>query len=213
VRKSIVLLAVVALTAALAAPAAKADSDPASDTLLVQDAYLPVEPPLGKAYQDAIRHLAVTTRKARYIVKVAIIATPNDLGLVPQLFNKPQNYAAYLGREISFNTKNPLLVVMPAGYGVYNTGAREQAAIKGLKPPGSSLDALGKAALDGMARMATAAGHPVQAPAVKGSGGGGGTSPAVIFGVPVVLLALAGLLASLKRRGSEEEEHQGAAAP
>jgi hypothetical protein len=203
------MLILAALLAALVAPStARADSDPASDTLLLQDVFLPVEPPLSSSLAGAIRGLAATTKKAGYPIKVAIIATPNDLGLVPQLFGKPQYYAGYLGREIDFNKKNNLLVVMPAGYGTNNVAPNVARALSGLKPPGSSLDKIGRSTLDAMVRLSTAAGHPVKAPSVSG-GGSSGTSPALIFGVPVLLLALAGALAALRRRGEDDEEGDG----
>jgi hypothetical protein len=211
VRRLAATLAVVLLGAALAAPApASADSDPASDTLLLADVFFPVEPPLPQSYSNAIRSLAATMKKSGYPVKVAIIATANDLGLVPQLFNKPQAYAPYLGREIAFNTKKPLLVVMPVGYGTYSVAPNVAAAVTKLKAPGSDLQSMGKGTIDAMAAMAQAAGHPVKKPSVSGGGGSGGTSPAIIFGVPVLILALAGLLAALKRRSDEKRE---AAAP
>lgn len=203
------MLVVAALMAALVAPAtARADSDPASDTLLLQDVFLPVEPAMSSSMAGAIRKLAATTKRSGYPIKVAIIATPNDLGLVPQIFGKPQDYAGYLGREIDFNKKNNLLVVMPAGYGTNNIPPKVAGAIEGLKPPGSSLDKIGQSTLDAMARLSTAAGHPVKSPKVAG-GGSSGTSPAVIFGVPVLLLALAGALMALKRRGENDDEDEG----
>jgi hypothetical protein len=199
------MLAVAALAVALAAPsAARADSDPASDTLLLQDVFLPVEPALSQSDASAIRKLAATMKKAGYPLKVAIIATPNDLGLVPQIFGKPQYYAGYLGREIDFNKKNNLLVVMPAGYGTNNVAPNVARALSGLKPPGSNLDQMARSTVDAMSRLSKAAGHPVKAPDVGGGSGSGGTSPAVIFGVPVILLALAGALAALRRRGEDE---------
>src|SRR5438046_9017529 len=85
------------LVTVLAAPAAaRADSDPASDTLLLQDVFFPVQPPLPQTYANAIPGLAVTMKEAGYPIKVAIIATPNDLGLVPQLVNNPASHAPHL---------------------------------------------------------------------------------------------------------------------
>jgi hypothetical protein len=208
------ILAIAALAVAVAAPApASADSDPASDTLLLADVFLPVQPPLQQGYAKAIRNLAATMKRSGYPVKVAIIATQNDLGLVPQLFNKPQAYAPYLGREIAFNTKKPLLVVMPAGYGTYSVAPNVAAAVSRLKPPGATLDTIGKGTLDAMVAMAQAAGHPVKKPTVSGAGGSASTSPAIIFGVPVLLLALAGGLAALRRRGETSAGERETAAP
>jgi hypothetical protein len=53
---------------------------------------------------------------------VAVVAGPYDLGSVPSLFGKPQKYADFLGQEDFYFFKDPLLVVMPQGYGLYNHG-------------------------------------------------------------------------------------------
>src|SRR3954449_3376835 len=109
-RRPLRTLAAAAMVMGLLVPSvARADSDPASDTLLLQDVFLPVDPPFPKQDANAIRGLAATMKKSGYPIKVAIIGTPNDLGLVPQIFGKPQEYAGYLGREIDFNKKNNLL--------------------------------------------------------------------------------------------------------
>jgi hypothetical protein len=200
------MLVTAALVAALALPAAAlADSDPASDTLLLQDAYLPIQPPFSKSDAAAVRGLAATMKKAGFPLKVAVIATPNDLGLVPQIFGKPQAYAGYLGREIDFNKKNQLLVVMPAGYGTNDVAPNVARALNGLKPPGAGVDKLAQGTVDAMTTLSKAAGHPVKKPTVSG-GGSSSTSPAIIFGVPVLLLLLAGLLAAQRRRGEGERE-------
>jgi hypothetical protein len=199
------LLPVLAVTAALAiAPtAAQADGDPASDVLLLQDVYLPYAPgvpgPLGKT----ITNLLKTTRKAGFPLKVAIIAGPKDLGAVPQFFGKPQQYAPFLQSEIAFNSKKPLLVVMPAGYGAAALPKGSETGLQGLDPPKSANgEDLGRSAIGAIVQLAAAAGHPVPKPNLPSSGGGGGgsTSPLIVFGVPVALLALGGVLAALRRR-------------
>jgi hypothetical protein len=195
----------IALTLALLAlpSAARADGDPASDVLLVQDVYSPYQPKLSKPVLDALTATLKRARVAGYPLKVAIIATKNDLGAVPQFFGRPQPYALFLEREIAFNQKKPLLVVMQAGYGSAEAGAKAAATLKGLKPPtGADGDTLGRAAIDATLALAKANGHPLPAPKVAagGSSGGGGTSPAIIFGVPVALLALGGALAAIRAR-------------
>ena len=122
----------------------------------------------SKSDAAAIRGLAATMKKAGYPIKVAIVATPNDLGLVPQIFGKPQYYAGYLGREIDFNKKNQLLVVMPAGYGTNNVPPKVAAALNGLKPPGSKVGDIASSTVDAMARLSKAAGHPVVGDRVYG---------------------------------------------
>jgi hypothetical protein len=199
------LLPVLAIAAALAlAPAtASADGDPASDYLLTQDVYLPlppgVPPDLGRTITDLLKE----TRKAGFPLKVAIIAAPKDLGAVPQYFNRPQSYAPFLESEIAFNTKKPLLIVMPIGYGVAALPKGTGSALQGFAPPKSaSGEDLGRAAVGAIVKLSKAAGHPVPAPKIPtASGGDGGeTSPLLVFGVPVALLALGGALAALRRR-------------
>lgn len=189
---------------ALVPAGARADGDPASDVLLLQDVYLPYAPgvpaPLGKTITDLLK----TTRKAGFPLKVAIIADARDLGAVPQYFGKPQSYAPFLESEIAFNSKKPLLTVMPEGFGVAAMPAGTENALKGLDPPNTADgEKLGRATVTAIVKLSEAAGHPVPTPKLPkaGSGGGGGsTSPLIVFGVPVALLALGGLLAAVRRR-------------
>jgi hypothetical protein len=194
---------VVVASLALLPATARADGDPASDYLLTQDVYLPyapgVPPDLGRTITDLLKD----TRKAGFPLKVAIIAAPKDLGAVPQYFGRPEAYAPFLESEIAFNTKKPLLTVMPAGYGVAALPKGAESALAGLAPPKSAQgEDLGRAAVTAIVKLSKAAGHPVPTPQIpKASGGGGGdTSPLLVFGVPVALLALGGALAALRRR-------------
>ena len=198
------LITVLVLVAALALPqAASADGDPASDVLLLQDVFVPYAPGVPKPLENTITTLLKTTRKAGFRLKVAIIAKPQDLGAVPQYFGRPQEYAPFLEREIAFNSSKALLVVMPSGYGGASLPPGADKGLQGLAPPKSAGGTdLGRAAIKAIVTLSKAAGHPVPTPKLpSGSGGGGGgTSPIVIFGVPVVLLALGGLLATLRQR-------------
>src|SRR3954466_586141 len=115
------LTAVAALALALALPAgAQANGDPASDELLVAGVYLPFQPKPSATAATAIKVLLRRTKEAGYPLHVAIIASPGDLGDVPEYFGQPQRYADFLFPEISFQVKGPLLVVMPSGYGSHN---------------------------------------------------------------------------------------------
>jgi hypothetical protein len=199
-RHALTCLCVFVATLIAAAPAL-ADGDPASDVLPLQDVYLPYSPQVSPPVASALRKLLKETRAAGYPVKVAVIATPTDLGAVPDLFGQAQRYAAFLGNEISFNSHDTLLVVMPSGYGAVNLPAHATGALQGLAAPaGANPDTLAKAAIAAVVRLAQVAGHPVAAPKISGGSSGGGTSPAVVFGAPVALLALAGLLMTLRRR-------------
>jgi len=207
-------LAIALTLALLVAPtAARADGDPASDVLLVQDVYSPYQPKVPKPVSDALTETLRKARVAGYPLKVAIIATRNDLGAVPQYFNRPAPYAQFLEREIAFNEKKPLLIVMPNGYGSAEAGAEAATALNGLTPAGTEDgDKLGRAAIDATLALAKANGHAVAAPRIGESGSsGGGTSPAIVFGVPVVLLALGGALAAIRARqtpGRREDESE-----
>jgi hypothetical protein len=139
-------LAVLAI--ALSAPgAARADADPASDTLYLQSLFLPYnEKPSPEAEAQlvgAIEHAAAIGKP----VRVALIASPTDLGGVPQLFGKPVEYARFLDAELQFVYSGRVLVVMPQGAG-YAKGGRLVAnkAVDAARPaPGT----------DGMAKTAT----------------------------------------------------------
>ena len=146
-RAALVLLLVL-LALAAGGRAALADGDPASDVLVAQSVFLPYPPPsagAGAALQQEVA--AVTKRGDR--IKVAVIATPTDLGSVPSLFGKPSAYAAFLGQELGLSYAATLLVVMPAGFGVYDHGAStsaDDAALKSVAIPGASPDQLASAA-------------------------------------------------------------------
>ena len=126
------------------APSALADGDPASDVLLVKNVFLPYPAPSTAASNGLAA--AVTSAYARdHRVKVAVIATKTDLGSVPSLFNRPGDYAKFLGQELKLYYIGPLLIVMPAGYGVYDGGRStlsERKVLAGAHPSGSSADEL-----------------------------------------------------------------------
>jgi hypothetical protein len=141
--RSATVLAGLAIALA-AATAATADGDPASDTLLQQDVFLPFPAPsTGAAKALGLAVAAVYAKGDR--LKVAVIATPADLGAIPSLFGKPDDYAHFLGSELQFFYVGPLLVVMPAGFGIYDGGrdtSAEEKVLGGLHVQGSSPDDL-----------------------------------------------------------------------
>jgi hypothetical protein len=212
-RALLALLLGVAVLAA-AAPAALADADPPSDVLLLQSVYYPYQPPVSDKLRRTLDSVVAASQKAGYPVKVALVESAVDLGAIPQLFAKPAEYAPFLGREIAFKSKDPLLVIMPAGIATSNVSAKAQQAIQGIKIDASKQsDGLVAAAIEAVPKMATASGHPVAAVPIPSSGsgnkGGGSTSPLIVFGAPVLLVALAALVAALRRRGDDEEDDDG----
>jgi hypothetical protein len=125
----------VLVLAALTAPAARADGDPASDYLVAQNVFVGVELP----HRDAIAVLnaavaAVYAHGDR--IRVAVVATPADLGSIPSLFRRPIEYARFLGTELRGYYIGPLLVVMPGGFGIYDGGrsVAAEAAVLARRP-------------------------------------------------------------------------------
>jgi hypothetical protein len=102
----------------VAVPAAHADGDPASDFLLSQHVFYGADVDTGST---PARQLAVLTRDAdrkRFPIRVAVITQPYDLGAVQSLWRKPQQYASFLGQELSYSYRGRLLIVMPNGFGI-----------------------------------------------------------------------------------------------
>ena len=203
------LTALLCLTASLAAPAgALADGDPASDVLLIQDVYLPYSPQPSKALSSALTGLVAQVKRAGYPMKVALIQTRGDLGAYPELFGHPQRYAALLAREILFKVRRPhLLVVMPSGFAGLNLGPRALPALSAIAVDrNAQSDGLVRAALQGVAKVATLNGHPTKVPAVRpqatGRSSGGGSRHTALYvaaGV-VVLLGIALVAVSVRVR-------------
>jgi MYXO-CTERM domain-containing protein len=177
-----------------------ANGDPASDVLLAQDVFYPYEPKVGSALEAALeRTLRVAAREAGLHLKVAIIARPEELGVVPQLFGHPQAYAQFLDREISFNQPQQLLVVMPAGF-----GAMPASLAKGLA--GVPVDqhqrsfGLTRSAILAVVALARSQGHPIATPLISPSSSSSSPPALLVYGLPALLLALAGLVLTRRRR-------------
>ncbi len=208
---------VVALTAlagcvvALTPSNAWADADPASDYLLVAPVFYPYQPPTSPPIRKALES-ELTALKAKGLnLKVAILNDPTDLGGVSNLWNMPAAYAKFLDSEISFNQKQPLLVVMPAGFGT--AGAGSSGTLGGLVPDGAhGPDGLSQSAITAVQRIARDSGRPLPVIAIPTAGSshrGGGASPLLTFGAPVILVVLvAGATATRRRRSAGAEDHE-----
>jgi hypothetical protein len=196
------LLTVLLVAGALGAAGARADGDPASDTLLGENVFYPYAPPVSHDAETALNAETKAAARAGFPIKVALIGRPLDLGVIPDLFGKPQAYAKFLDQEISFQHLQPLLVVMAAGYGVQGLPPAATAAVSGLhRPNGTSPTALAEAAMTAVSRLAAAAGHPVKGvPGVGGGGSSGGSSLPLIIGLVVAVVIVSGTLVVLRRR-------------
>jgi hypothetical protein len=204
------LLAGLAIAGAMPA-CALADGDPASDVLLGTSVFFPYSPPVSNGLEKTLIAETAAGARTHFPIKVALIASPVDLGAVPGLFGKPQEYADFLDQEISFlGGRQLLLVVMPAGYGVAGLPAAANAAVAALKKPaGAASNDLAEAAIAAVPELAAAAGHPIAAVShlpssgARNGGGGSGSSIAILVGVVcvAVLAVCAALFLRMRGRG------------
>lgn len=193
------------LVACLPAPPAGADGDPASDFLL----FAPVFVPYNRPSQPQIDRLKATVAAADqrgYTVRVAVIASRQDLGAVPDLFGRASTYARFLGSELVGRYRGRLLVVMPQGYGFSIKGKADRAGARPLAglapPPSASPDDLTAAATAAVRQLAKGSGVdvpviPLAAATIPSTGGGGSTNLTrivVVLGIGGVVLAAAVLL-------------------
>jgi hypothetical protein len=200
------ILAAVLLGVSLGAGAipgtARADGDPASDVLLGQDVFLPYSP-VSPAVQQRLYAAAAAARRAGYPIKIALIGAATDLGVVPSLFGKPAGYAQFLSAELAGVVSGPVLVVMPAGFGLAVQGKpRSITSLAGL-PIAAGPDGLGTAAVGATERLAAAAGHLLPA-GTAGAGSGAGSDtirPAVTTIAILALLAGAAMAGAVVARG------------
>ncbi len=129
------LLCLLVAGVAVAPALARADGDPASDVLLGQNVFYPYQPTVSASLQKALNAETAAAARAHFPIKVALIESRVDLGVITQLFGKPQQYAKFLDQEISYPSPQPLLVVMAGGYGTQALPPAARAAVSGLRPP------------------------------------------------------------------------------
>ncbi len=209
-RSTAAVLTAVAAVALVLASVARADGDPGSDVLVYQDLFAGSDAGLSVQQQLQLGGLLKTAARAGFPVRVAIIASPFDLGAVTALWRNPRGYARFLGLELSLAYKQRLLVVMPNGFGFNWPGHSNASAYRLLggipiQPGGSGLFGTTQAAVT---RLASASGVklPVAASSSNasvpssgaGSAGGGtlasGHETENVLGI--VVLALVGVAAA-----------------
>jgi hypothetical protein len=185
--------------ACMAAPAARADGDPASDFLLARDTFLPFDANISKAQTEQLDAIVAEAKDGGFRIKVALISSEIDLGAVPSLWRKPETYARFLGQEIFFLYKGRLLIVMPNGYGVSRAGKplpSAQRVVDKLAKPGDGGPALATAAIRAVQRLAAQAGVQLEIP--KASSGHKATHDRIVLGAiaaAIVALSAAGFAA------------------
>jgi hypothetical protein len=186
-RLTLPICSLVLCLAGALAPAARGDGDPASDILLYQNAYLPYGQLIPAQLEANVQQVVANAKGANFPVKVAVIASENDLGSVTYMFGQPKQYARFLGKELAAGpssyrvhaagalqrgqaaaklaARSPLLVVMPNGYGVAGpVAANAQSVVERAPVDVNDGISLGQAAVDGVVKLAKAEGHQVEAP-------------------------------------------------
>lgn len=219
------VVALVIVSGVLLVPAqARADGDPASDTLLREDVYFPYSPPVSEPFGQALVKLLEDAKKLGFPIKVALIQTPADLGSYPQLFNNMQEYTNLLHSSlpapnaaqhgVESDKVIRLLVIMPAGFGGQNLGDGVDKALAPVKvDTDRESDGLAQAAMVAVARLATENGFPLDVPpeatAVPGEAeDDGGSSPAsaLVYIAPLILVLGGAILAGRAARRRSEAE-------
>jgi hypothetical protein len=198
------ILLLATLATALAPSTALADGDPASDVLIGENVFYPYSPAVSTSLQARLNGETAAARRVHFPIKVALIASPADLGAIPTLFGKPRQYAKFLDQEISFlNVKPLLLVVMPDGYGSQHLGSGATKAVASLPvPAGAQSDDIARAAITAVPKLAAAAGHPLGN--ISGNVEPAGTNPALagaILAAAAIAIA-AGVLVVRSRRAT-----------
>jgi hypothetical protein len=147
-----------AFVAASTAAVSFADGDPASDYLLTQSVYLPYQAPSASASAALAQAVENVFLKGNR-VKVALIYDSSDLGSIPSLFGNPTDYAHFLGLELGLWYVGPLLVVMPAGFGIYDGGrptTAEERVLRSISVSAGSPDDLARSATTALQALAAA---------------------------------------------------------
>jgi hypothetical protein len=205
-------VAALCATLALVLPAAAlADGDPASDVLLTDRIYFPYTKPSDDV-SGKLRAVVEASRRAGVPIRVAIISSRQDLGAVPDYFGRPGEYAKFLSGELSAfgqlqgpqhgtATKDPLLIVMPAGFGTYGLPGATDRELRSIDLGGdASPDGLSSAAGYAVQEIATRAGKPIKAEFKKpaASSGGGSVLVPLLVGIGLALVAGAAIFARVK---------------
>jgi hypothetical protein len=206
-----VLLLAVAVALLAPVTAAHANGDPASDVLLTQ----PVFFPLDAAFSDSDRERLLKTVQAAdergYKIRVALIPYTGDLGTAVTLWQHPRRYAKFLAQELAFVYRNRLLIVQPAGFGFYNRGkpvAKEQRVLDRV-PVGQTPDELAQSATAAVRALAAADG--VVVPEVSTGGGHDWRDRAIIAVAGLLVVGLIVLAGRRLRHSRTADKSAGAA--
>ena len=102
-------------------------------------------------------------------MKVALIQGDGDLGSSPELFGRPVAYARMLEDELAIRVKKPHLLVVMAQGGMAgrNLGPDAAEILDGIEIDTAAESGLVRAALQAVAGVAAANGHPIPVPGTE----------------------------------------------
>jgi hypothetical protein len=216
VRRLAFITAILATVALIAAPAALADGDPASDVLVGNTVFNPVDSGISLSAQTRLEAVLRASERSGFPIRVAMIASQSDLGTATAFWGRnPRYYAGYLGYELSELYRGQILVVMPNGFGLYgprfgpHVVPAAEYAVKAIAPGAG--EQLATAALSAIPLLARADGHPIPAaelaaadraasPATQGASSGTFSATAVIALIAGALLMALAWTLSLRAR-------------
>jgi hypothetical protein len=181
-------------------------SAPAADNLAAGPVSFPYSPVSIGVARRLDRVVEAADRRGLH-VKIALIAEREDLGDLVDFFGRPEEYAAFLARQLpgysdASNGRSPLLVVMPSGLGFDHWPPAGRRAVRGLQlSVDADRDAVAVAAGQALQRTMTAVGRPVR-PEFRDRFGAGPRVPAWAAWTAALIVALgvAGVGAALWRR-------------
>jgi hypothetical protein len=181
----------IALVPLVLAGVARADADPASDTLYTGRVFLPLSAKVSPRLARELDAVTLEAERTGRPVRVALIASRTDLGGVPQLFGKPTTYARFLASELQFVYPNKVLIVMPQGaaLGDHARLVANADVLHAKVEPGT--DGLAVTAIALVRKIAGVGRPPDQ---------GGGISPFVWIAAGLVVVVLGGAGIALARR-------------
>jgi hypothetical protein len=189
------------------ASAQVAETDPASDVLFLRDVYYPFNPPVPRDQQQQLDTVVRQLRDQGVPMKVALISGSSDLGSAIDYLGKPGAYNAYLTRNLDDGRDKIVVTVMHDGIAESGATEAQARALASVRPPkAGGGEALTRAALLAVTRLAEAGGQTVRVPtrATSGDdlGSGGGSGAAWLAFAPLLVgIALAAVLIVKRRLG------------
>jgi hypothetical protein len=137
--------------------------DPASHYLEAEQLYPALASRPSQARELRLLGLLQAAERRDYPIKVALVATVDDLTDEPQMLRRPQAYADFVASELGGGLEAPVLIVTPYGLGV--SGQRgPRVPVRGIGVPRrADGDALAATAMVAVRRLAASDGHPLPA--------------------------------------------------